>query len=105
MRTSASSDQLFTDGHPTLPYVAQGIMDHLRMKLAVSGLTDVEATEGLPHLLDEFQQRPWLLKVAASWNSDGGNPMVQVQGAGANREHQEGISGFIRAEDWACIIA
>jgi hypothetical protein len=75
------------------------------MKLAVSGLTDVEATEGLPHLLDEFQQRPWLLKVGASWNSDGGNLMVQVQVEGANRENQEGISGFIRDEVWDCIIA
>src|SRR5690349_17912361 len=54
-------------------------MASVRVTLTVSGITEVEVRNGLPNLLDEFQQRPWIITPNAKWDTDRKLVVISVE--------------------------
>ena len=71
-----------------------------KLRLSVSGFTKAQIEEGLPHLLDEFGYRPWILESQAFFDKTTENLITIV-----------GYEDDIRLEDRAfdeisdCIFA
>jgi hypothetical protein len=45
-------------------------MSHVRTRVSVTGFNEAEVRAGLPHLIEELGQRPWLLKTDAFWDGE-----------------------------------
>lgn len=80
-------------------------MRRVRTRIAVTGFTETEAGAGIPHLLEEFGQRPWLLAYDAKWVADGLKLVVAVESEGDSLEVQGGTTGTNLDEVWDCVIA
>jgi hypothetical protein len=70
--------------------------------ISVSGFTDAEAAEGIPHLIEEFQHRPWMLNPAAHWDAERSRLVITVGYAGDDREAAVAAA---TDEVWDCVIA
>jgi hypothetical protein len=44
------------------------IMAYIRVTIVVRGLTEAQVDDGLSDLLDEFEQRDWLVNPGAEWD-------------------------------------
>jgi thioesterase domain-containing protein len=51
-------------------------MGFVHVDISVRGFSEAEARTGLPYLLEEFQQRDWLLHPSAVW--DGANNRLAI---------------------------
>ena len=60
-------------------------------KIGVSGFTKAEVEEGLPHLLDEFSHRPWILNPHAYWDEPTERLVISV-GYDINESFIEGVA-------------
>jgi hypothetical protein len=77
----------------------------VRTRIAVTGFTEAEARAGIPHLLEEFGHRPWLLAYDAQWVAEGSKLVVSVESEGDRLEVQGGTTGANEDEVWDCVIA
>jgi hypothetical protein len=77
-------------------------MANVRVTMSVSGFTDVEASEGLPDLLDEFRQRPWILRPTAAWDANRKLILVAVE---YESDDAEGCRLAAHDEVRDCVIA
>jgi hypothetical protein len=77
-------------------------ISRMRTTIAVSGFTETEVTEGLPHLLAEFRERPWLLKTDATWDSKTNRLFIIIECEGKNPV-LDAEATF--DEVWDCVIA
>jgi len=50
-----------------------------KVKIIISGFTKTQVEDGLPGLLNEFEQRPWLFNTQAFWD-DSINKLVIIVG-------------------------
>ena len=80
-------------------------MTRVRTRIAVTGFTEHEAREGVPHLLEEFGQRPWLLACDARWEAAGSKVTVTVESEGGSLALQGGTAGAHLDEVRDCVIA
>jgi hypothetical protein len=80
-------------------------MSRVRTRIAVTAFTEAEASEGLPHLLKELGQRPWLLAYDAKWVTDGAKLDVWVESQGNSLQVHGGTTGAHLDEVWDCVIA
>ena len=71
-----------------------------KVKISVTGITKAQAEEGLPYLLDEFKQRPWLFETQAYWD-DSTNRLVTIVGYDLDIRLEEGAID----EVGDCVIA
>ena len=70
------------------------------VKISISGFTKTQVTEGLPHLLDEFGHRPWLLNPRA-FLDETSNKLIVIVGYENNFRLEEGALDEISD----CVIA
>ena len=77
-------------------------MLHVRVTMTVTGFTEAEARTGLPDLLDEFQQRPWIVSPTTSWDTDRDCLVITIHYESDDIEHCK-----LAATDeiWDCVIA
>ena len=80
-------------------------MATVRTRISVAGYSEGEVRGGLPHLLDEFRQRPWLLKADAFWDADQSRLVVVVEAAGDDPRIHGGHGGANFDEVWDCVFA
>jgi hypothetical protein len=80
-------------------------MSHVRTRVSVTGFNEGEVRAGLPHLIDEFGHRPWLLKTDAFWDGERSRLVVTVQVEGNNARLQGGFGGASLDEISDCVIA
>ena len=80
-------------------------MTHVRTRVSVAGFTESEVREGLPHLLNEFRQRPWLVRADAYWDRERSRLVVTVEAAGDDAQVPGGDGGANLDEVWDCVIA
>ena len=73
----------------------------LEVKIGVSGFTNPEVEAGLPHLLDEFSHRPWILSPQAYWDGPTKRLVISV-GYDIDEAFIEGVA---MDEIWDCVIA
>jgi len=70
------------------------------------GFTEAEARKGIPYLLEEFGQRPWLLICDAKWVAQGSKLVISVE---SEADSLAVLDGAVRAahldEVWDCVIA
>lgn len=71
-----------------------------KVKISISGFTKAQAEEGLPHLLDEFGQRPWLIDTQAFWDDSINKFVIQVE-----YEFEERLENGAFDEISDCVIA
>jgi hypothetical protein len=76
-------------------------MPRVRTRITVAGFTEAEAREGIPHLLHEFQQRPWLVAYEAKWDATSSKLVISVETEGDHPKSREAHSD----EVWDCVIA
>lgn len=74
----------------------------VQVDISVRGLTEAEARSGLPDLLDEFRQRPWLLRPRACWYSARGCWSIGVDYEGHDKDLCERA---VFDELWDCVAA
>ena len=84
---------------------AKAQMDHVRTRVSVTGFNEAEVREGLPHLIEEFSQRPWLLKTEAFWDGERSRLVVTVEAKGSDARVDGGVGGANLDEVWDCVIA
>ncbi|MCE9546463.1 MAG: hypothetical protein K8T25_13235 [Planctomycetia bacterium] len=80
-------------------------MPNVLTRISIVGFTEDEVTTGLPELLDEFQQRPWLLNTVAAWDPKRSRLVVSVEREGEDVSLDGGCGGANRDEVWDCVIA
>jgi hypothetical protein len=80
-------------------------MDHVRARISVTGFNEAEVREGLPHLVEEFSQRPWLLKTDACWDGGRSRLVVTVEAEGSDARVDGGVGRANLDEVWDCVIA
>ncbi len=68
----------------------------------MSGFTEAEVLGGLPHLLAEFRERPWIMRPAAAWDSERGRLVVTTHFESENVDCS-GIAVLDEVRD--CVIA
>jgi len=71
-----------------------------KVKISVTGLTRAQAEEGLPYLIDEYHQRPWLFETEAYWDETT-NKLITIVGYDLEIRLEEGALGEVRD----CVIA
>lgn len=71
-----------------------------KVKISVSGFTKAQVEEGLPYLLGEFRQRPWLFETQAYWD-ESTNKLVTIVGYDLDIRLEEGVIDEIGD----CVIA
>jgi hypothetical protein len=71
-----------------------------KVKIKISGFTQVQVQEGLPDLLDEMGSRPWLFDSQAFWD-DSINKLVIIVGYEFEERLEDGA--FDEISD--CVIA
>ena len=71
-----------------------------KIKVSVTGFTKAQVEEGLPELLNEFKQRPWMFETQAYWE-DSTKKLITIVGYDLDISLEE------RAFDevWDCVIA
>src|SRR4051812_42694978 len=57
-------------------------MPIIRTRIAVAGFTEAEIRQGLAGLLDEFGERPWILRPSAEWDPARARLIVTTHGEG-----------------------
>jgi|GEM_PF-1394472 len=77
-------------------------MPLVRTRISVLGFTEAEVRDGLDHLLAEFRERPWIIRPAASWDSERGRLVVTTHYEG---DDAESCSSAVLDEVWDCVIA
>jgi hypothetical protein len=77
-------------------------MPRVRLRISVSGFTEAEARAGIPDLLAEFRERPWLLRTSARWDDHRGRLVVTVEREGDDRDFWA-EANFDEVRD--CVIA
>jgi hypothetical protein len=80
-------------------------MPHVYTRFAIFGFKQAEAVAGIPHLVEEFRQRPWLSKTSAWWDSQRGCLVVAVEREGSNPAINGGEGGANLDEVSDCVIA
>jgi hypothetical protein len=81
------------------------VMSRVRTRVVVTGFNEAEAKAGIPHLLAEFRQRPWLLAYDAEWVGNESKLVVSVESEGDSLQIQGGTAGGHLDEVWDCVIA
>ena len=77
-------------------------MLHNLITIQVTGFTQTEAQAGLPDLLAEFGERPWLLNPLATWDEASQSILIQIERAQEDGDRNgEGTLD----EVWDCVIA
>ncbi|MGB8355022.1 MAG: hypothetical protein WCD79_14090 [Chthoniobacteraceae bacterium] len=77
-------------------------MAFIRVTIAVRGFTEAEARNGLPDLLDEFQQRPWLFRPGTVWDATRNCISITIDYEGRDIK----LCGqAVLDEVWDCVIA
>jgi len=71
-----------------------------KAKVSISGFIEAQVEDGLPHLLDEFRQRSWLLETQAYWD-ESTNKLVIIVGYDLDIRLEEGAID----EVGDCVIA
>lgn len=71
------------------------------VKITVSGFTKSEVEYGLPHLLSEFNHRPWIFNPQAYWDEPTKRLVISV-GYDIDESFIEGVA---LDEIWDCVIA
>ncbi len=77
-------------------------MPLVRTRISVSGFTEAEVRAGLADLLDEFGERPWIIRPVATWDAERGRLVVTTHYEG---EDAEACSRAASDEVWDCVIA
>lgn len=77
----------------------------IRMRITISGFKEDEVRQGLPDLLDEFRQRPYLLKPEAYWDEARQRMVVTVACEGDDPRIEGGVGGAIFDNVWDSVIA
>ena len=80
-------------------------MKRIQTSISVSGLSQREAEEGIPDLLEEFSERPWLLSTAAKWDAERERLVLTIEREGESLAVQGGDTGATLDEAWDCVIA
>jgi hypothetical protein len=80
-------------------------MSRIRTRVSITGFNEAEVGAGLPHLIEEFGQRPWLLKTDAFWDGGRSRLVVTVQREGDDARIEGGDGGANLDEIWDCVIA
>ena len=80
-------------------------MARVRTCISISGFTAEEAVNGLPHLREEFANRPWLLSAKAHWDGARSRLLVEVEAEGEDARMMGGTGGANLDEVWDCVIA
>ena len=70
-----------------------------------AGFAAAEVEDGLPHLIEEFRQRPWLLATNALWDDERSRLVVIVESDGSDPRIQGGVGGANFDEVWDCVNA
>jgi hypothetical protein len=81
------------------------VMSRVRTRISVTGFTEAEVREGLPDLLEEFRQRPWLGRTDASWDARRSRLVITVEAEGSNPATDGGDSGANLDDVWDSVIA
>jgi hypothetical protein len=81
------------------------LMSFVRTRISVSGFSEQEARNGLPHLFDEFSHRPYLLKPDAYWDEPRQRLVVIVAYEGDDPRIEGGVGGALFDIVWDCVIA
>jgi hypothetical protein len=77
-------------------------MPRVRTRISVSGFTEAEVRDGIPDLLAEFRERPWMLRPSASWDGHRGRLVVTVEGEGDDPNFWAKAN---LDQVWDCVIA
>src|SRR4051812_3525013 len=85
---------LFVRRRPAMPFV--------RTRISVSGFTEAEVRDGVADLLDEFRERPWIIRPSASWDAERSRLVVITHYEG---EDAEACGRGASDEVWDCVIA
>ena len=70
----------------------------------VFGFTESEVRSGLPDLLAEFQERPWIIRPSASWDAERGRLVITRHYDGEDVDYM-GRAASDEVWDWviACV--
>jgi hypothetical protein len=77
-------------------------MSLVRTVISVSGFNEAEVQSGLPDLIAEFAERPWIIRPSAHWETTRQRLIVTTHYEGNEPEHD---SQAALDEVWDCVIA
>ena len=80
-------------------------LTRIRTQISVSGIPQAECCDGIPCLVAEFAQRPWLLVAEARWDDQRNCLVVRIEREGSSLEVEGGATGATLDEVCDCVFA